>query len=239
MNPTLSAALAAALLVAPPALAQVSSDARFAATTLDISGHGEARAPPDQAVLVLGVTTDAATAVAAMQANAADMAKVVAALRAAGIAAADIQTSALAVLPQYAYAQGAAPRLTGYQATNEVTVTTGDLARVGQLVDAAASAGATNVGQVSFGLKNRGSAANFARLAAVKDLDDKAQIFADAAGYHIRRLVNLSEASNVLPQPRIMAFASATRMEGATPTPVETGEIIVTVDVTGEFELSH
>jgi hypothetical protein len=165
------------------------------------------------------------------------MTRVVAALRAAGIAPADIQTATLSVSPQYAYAQGAAPRLTGYEATNQVAVTTQDLAHLGRLVDAAAGAGATNVGQISFGLKNHGSAANFARLAAVKDLDDKAQIFADAAGYHIRRLVNLSEASAMQAAPRPMMAMVAGRAEASTP--VETGEIVVSVDVTGEFELTH
>ncbi len=239
MRSMLSMALAAALLVAAgPVLAQTAPDARFAATTLDITGHGEARVPPDQATLELGVVTQGPSAAAAMQANAADMAKVVAALRAGGVAGADIQTSTLSVAPQYAYAEGQAPRLTGYEASNQVTVTTQDLTHLGPLVDAAAGAGATNVGQISFGLKNRGSAANFARLAAVKDLDDKAQIFADAAGYHIRRLVNLSEASAVEPGPRPMMAMTVARAAAA-PTPVEAGQITVTVDVTGEFELTH
>jgi hypothetical protein len=236
----LSAALgmAAAFALTLPAAAQsVSSDARFAATTLNISGHGEARVPPDQATLQLGVQTQGASAVAAMQANAAAMTKVVTALRAGGIAAADIQTSSLSVSPQYAFEQGQAPRLTGYEATNQVTVTTHDLARLGQLVDAATGAGATNVGAVSFGLKNRGSAANYARMAAVKDLDDKAQIFADAAGYHIRRLVNLTEVVALEPGPRPMMAMVAGRAE--TTTPVESGQIVVSVDVTGEFELTH
>lgn len=117
-----------------------------------------------------------------------------------------------------------------------MTVTTRDLAHLGPLVDTAAGAGATNVGQITFGLKNQGSAANFARLAAVKDLDDKAQIYADAAGYHIRRLVNLSEATIETPGPRpMMAMARVAEA----PTPVETGLITVGVDVTGEFELTH
>jgi hypothetical protein len=238
MKPFLQVALAAALLLpAAPALAQSVSDERFGTTTLDITGHGEARVPPDQAVIELGVVTQGPSAVAAVQANGADMTKVVAALRAGGVPATDIQTSALSVSPQYAYEQGQAPRLTGYEATNQVTVTTAELTQLGRLVDAAAGAGATNVGQISFGLKNRGSAANFARLAAVKDLDDKAQIFADAAGYHIRRLVNLSEASAVQAQPRPMMALAAARSEA--PTPVETGEITVSVDVAGEFELTH
>ena len=239
MRSSLTIAITAAALLGPalPAPAQSLSDARFGATTLDITGHGEARVPPDQASLVLGVASQASTAVAAMQANAADMTKVVAALRAGGVPAADIQTSMLQVSPQYAYVQGQAPRLTGYEASNQVTVTTQDLTHLGRLVDAAAGAGATNVGQISFDLKNRGSAANYARLAAVKDLDDKAQIFADAAGYHIRRLVNLSEAGTTQPiRVPVMAYAAA---RAAEPTPVETGEITVSVDVTGEFELAH
>ncbi len=241
MRSMLSMAFAAALLVAAaPALAQSAPDARFTATTLDITGHGEARVPPDQAMLELGVVTQGASAAAAMQANAADMAKVIAALRAGGVAAADIQTSTLSVSPQYANADGQAPRLTGYEASNQVTVTTQDLAHLGPLVDAAAGAGATNVGQISFGLKNRGSAANFARLAAVKDLDDKAQIFADAAGYHIRRLVNLSEGSAMEPGLRPMVgMLGKADLANFAPTSVEAGQITVTVDVTGEFELTH
>ena len=228
--------LTAFSLILPAAAQTVSSDARFGTTTLNIGGHGEARAPPDQATLELGVTTQGASAVAAMQANAADMTRVLAALRAGGIPAGDIQTATLSVTPQYAFADGQAPRLTGYEASNQVTVRTADLAHLGQLVDAAAGAGATNVGAISFGLKNQGSAANVARLAAVKDLDDKAQIFADAAGYHIRRLVNLSEASHEqgVPFPRMTAAAG-----GAASTPVASGEVVVSVDVTGEFELTH
>ena len=69
----------------------------------------------------------------------------------------------------------------------------------------------------------------------MKALDDKAATLADAAGYHIRRLVNLSEVSAQQgPQPRMMMAAGK-----AAPTPVETGEVVVSVDVTGEFELTH
>jgi uncharacterized protein YggE len=193
--------------------------------------------PPDKATIVLGVETQGASAAAALQANASQMTRVADALRAGGIDPRDIQTSTLSVSPQYAYAQGQAPRLTGYQAANQVTVTVEDLTRLGRVVDAVVNAGATNVGAITFGLKSRGSAENFARLAAVKDLDDKAQIYADAAGYHIRRLVNLAEASAEQAQPRPVYAVAA--MRAAAPTPVETGEILVTVDVTGEFELTH
>jgi hypothetical protein len=228
-------ALAAALL-AHGASAQTSSDARFAATTLDLSGHGEARQPPDLATIDLGVSATAPTAVEAMAQNAAVMTKVIAAMRAKGVAEHDIATSTLSLAPQYVYPQGQAPQLTGYQATNRITVTLSDLAQVGPVVDAGVAGGANEAGQISFGLKSRASAENFARLAAIKALDDKAQVMADAAGYHIRRLVNLSEAGAVLaPQP-VMMMARAQAMPV---TPVETGEVVVSVDVHGEFELAH
>ena len=147
----------------------------------------------------------------------------------------EIVTSALNLAPQYVYAQNQPPRLTGYQATNRITVTLTDLTLVGAVVDAGVGAGANDAGQISFGLKSRVSAENFARLAAIKALDDKAATMADAAGYHIRRLVNLSEAGSVLaPQP----IAAMVRMQGPA-TPIETGEVVVTVDVHGEFELTH
>ena len=224
----------ATALAAQAALADPTSDARFAATTLDLTGHGEAHAPPDMASIDLGVTTTAPTAAEAMAQNAAAMTRVIAAVRARDVADRDIATSTLSLAPQYAYPQGEPQRLTGYQATNRVAVSLADLTKVGAVVDAAVAAGANESGQISFGLRSRASAENFARLAAVKALDDRAATLADAAGYHIRRLVNLSEASAEQgPQPRMMMAA------GKSATPVETGEVVVSVDVTGEFELTH
>ena len=234
-------ALALALtapLAAKPAAADPSSDARFVTTTLDLTGHGEARAPPDLATLDLGVTTTAATAAEAMAQNAAAMTKVVAAVRAKGVGPHEIVTSTLSLAPQYIYAQGHAPQLTGYQASNRITVTLTDLTLVGSVVDSAVGAGANDAGQISFGLKSRVSAENFARLAAIKALDDKAAAMADAAGYHIRRLVNLSEASAVRSGGPVPVMAMA-RMQAVPVTPVETGEVVVSVDVAGEFELTH
>ena len=238
MKPAILLGALAAALLAQAAVAQTSSDARFAATTLDLTGHGEARLPPDLATIDLGVTTTAPTAAEAMARNAQAMTKVVAAVRAKGIEPREIVTSTLGLSPQYAYPQGQAAQLTGYQATNRITVTLTDLTLVGAVVDGAVGAGANDAGQISFGLKSRVSAENFARLAAIKALDDKAAAMADAAGYHIRRLVHLSEGSAVRPVSPVPVMAMA-RMQAAPVTPVETGEVVVSVDVLGEFELTH
>lgn len=229
--------MGALVALAGPAAAQA-DDARFAATTLDVAATGEVHVAPDMATISLGVSNTAPTAAEAMQATNAAMARVVGAVRAAGVDERQIQTSAIDLAPQYVYAQNQPPTLTGYQATNQVSVNVLDLARLGPVADAVVAAGATNIGSISFGLQSRVSAENAARLAAVKALDDKAALYADAAGYHIKRLVSLAEGSSATPSPPVplMRFAAA---EAAPATPVETGQLTVTIEVSGEFELTH
>jgi len=243
----LAGVLAAALtLAAPAALAQApplggvgAGDARFAATTLDISADGETRVAPDMATMTLGVTREAPTAAAAMAETNAAMAGVINAVKGAGIDARQIQTSSLTLNPQFVYAPNQPPKLKGYEASNQASVTVLDLARVGPVADAATSAGATNINQISFGLRSRTAAENAARLEAVKALQDKAAIYADATGYHIRRLVSLREANFLTPSPVVITAARAEAFAAAAPTPVETGELTVRVTVAGEFELTH
>src|SRR3569623_1301312 len=91
------AAFAAVLLLgaAPAALAQEppAADAAFRATTLSLSAYGEEKVVPDMASITLGVQTEAPTAQAAMAQNAERMSRIVAALKAQGLADKDIQTS--------------------------------------------------------------------------------------------------------------------------------------------------
>ena len=231
--------MAAALTAAPlaPAMAQLDkTQARFSATTLRLSAYGEVSVPPDMATLTLGVETTAATAVEASRANAGRMSQVVAAVKALGVPDRDIQTAQLSLSPQYAYEAGQPARLTGYQASNQVSVVTHDLTKLGRVADFAAGAGATNLGQISLGLANPVAAENSARVAAVKALEDKASLYAQATGYRITRLINLTEGEGFTPiSPRpMMAMAKAVEA----PTPIEAGQVKVRVDITGEFELA-
>ena len=236
-----AAAVAALLLAAGGAQAQPAAPAPAASaagpTVLELAAYGEARAIPDMATITLGVETKGDTAGQAMGANAGSMTRMVAALKKAGIDERDLQTSSLNLNPQYVYEQNQPPRLTGYQASNQLTVTVRDLARLGATVDAVVGAGATNVGQISFGLANPVSAENTARIAAVKALQDKASLYANAVGYRISRLASLSEGvAYSSPRPPVPMMA----MKASGPsTPVEAGELKVRVDITGVFELTH
>jgi uncharacterized protein YggE len=226
------------IAAATPALSQPVTDPAFAATTLSLSASGEARVTPDMATITLGVDTTASSAGRAMSGNAERMAQVIGALKAAGMEPRDLQTSNLSLSPQTVYEDGHPPRVTGYQASNQVTITVRDLGRLGAVVDAVVAAGATNIGQISFGLSNPLAAENNARVAAVKALEEKASLYAGATGYHVARLVNLSEGAPTesAPRPQMALMAMAPRVAS---TPVEAGTLDVHIDVNGVFELAH
>lgn len=238
-----AASLVLAAGLAAPAFAQTAApaaEAMFQATTLNLSAYGETRTAPDMATINLGVMTEGATAAQAMRSNATRMTQVIAALKRAGIAERDIQTSGLNLSPQYAYEQNQPPKLTGYQASNQVSVTVRDLARLGQAVDATVSAVANQVNSISFGLADPTAAENAAREAAVRALTAKAELYARATGHRVGRLITLSEAGGV-PQipPLPVPMVAMARMEKADYTPVSPGELKVRIDVSGLYELTR
>ena len=220
------------------AQAMSGTDTVFKATTLNLSAYGETKIVPDMATISLGVLTESPTAAAAMRANAAQMTKVFAALKAAGIAERDVQTSGLNLSPQYDYIQNEPPKLRGYQASNQVTVRVLDLSRLGAAVDATVNAGVNQVNSINFGLRDSGAAENAAREEAVQALTAKANLYARATGYRVARLVTLSEGGGYsAPQP--MPMMAMARMDKAESTPIAAGEISVRADVTAVFELAR
>jgi uncharacterized protein len=235
----LAALLAGALV--QPALAQsmlartAVSDPAFATTTLSLSATGETETTPDEATITLGVQNRAPTAGGAMSQNARRMNAVMEALRGAGVAAKDIRTSNLSLSPQYDYPQNLPPHLNGYQASNDVTITVNDLDRLGPAIDAVTAAGANQINGIAFGLKSAKAAEDAARTEAVKALRAKAELYAQASGYHIVRLVSLSEGGEEPIAPiRPMAMVKSTA-EGV---PISGGQLTVQARVNAVFELA-
>jgi len=212
------------------------SEAMFNATTMSLSAYGETRIAPDMATINLGVTTQASTAVEAMQQNATRMSQVMTALTRQGIAARDIQTSSLNLSPQYDYRDNQPPLLRGYQAQNQVTIRVMDISKLGVAIDAVVSAGSNQINGISFGLKDSKAAEDAARREAVTALRAKAELYAAATGNRIARLVNLSEGGGYTPPQPVPMFATA-RMEKAD-TSVSGGELSVRIDVNALYQLA-
>lgn len=222
-----SAAVAAALAV-PDARAE-------AARHLTVSGQGRVEVAPDMAVVTIGVRTQADTARAALSANSQQMAAVLARLRATGIEPRDIQTGALSLGPLYEYPDSRAPRLVGFEASNEVVVRVRALDTVGAVLDTAVEDGANTLGGLVFTLAEPGPVRDAALAAAVREARRKAEIMAESAGVTLGPVVSITEAGGFdgpQPMPR-MAMA-----EAAPAVPVEAGAIGYSATVTMVWSLA-
>jgi uncharacterized protein YggE/uncharacterized membrane protein YeaQ/YmgE (transglycosylase-associated protein family) len=134
---------------------------------LEISATGEATRVPDIAIISAGVVTRAATAKAALQQNAAQMERVRAALRRAGIAERDIQTANINLNPEYRYVENQPPRLTGYSASNQLNVRFRDIAATGDILDALVAQGANQINGPSLTIDKPQEALDEARGKAI------------------------------------------------------------------------
>lgn len=207
-------------------------------TLLSISATAEASRTPDVATISTGVVTQAADANAAMRDNAVQMDKMMSALRTAGIAARDIQTSGINLNPQYKYADNQPPTIVGYQASNTVNVKVRELAKLGKVLDALVAQGANQINGPSFGIDKPEAAMEEARLAAVKKAQAQAQTYARALGLQVKRIVSISEGGGGQPGPMpVMRMMAAAPMEKDTA--ISPGESSVSVSVEMVFELGR
>ena len=227
---TASAQSASAL----PALLAMSSDG----TLLSISAQSEARRVPDVATISAGVVTQALDANAAMRANAIQMGKVMGAIKAAGIAERDIQTSGINLNPQYKYVENQNPTITGYQASNTVSLKVRDLAKLGKVLDALVASGANQVNGPSFEVDQPEPAYDEARRGALDKAQIRAAMYAKALGLRVRRIVSISEGGGFRPPGPVPVMAMTKAMDRVE-TAVSPGETTLGVNLDVVFELGR
>ena len=157
-------------------------------TLLSVSATGESEVRPDEAFFQVGVENFGATGKAASDANARDIAKVVAALKEAGVPPKDIQTRTVGIQRiQYGDRKGQ------YQANNIVAVTVRDIDRAGDAVTAATEAGANVFSGPDLRISDSEKAANTAYGEAFKAARARAQAYADAADMEISRVLTIRD----------------------------------------------
>ncbi len=190
---------AAALATTVPlaATAQTAPTATISeGTLLDVVAEGRVNRVPDIAVIRAGVVSQGATAAEALSANARQMASVLTALKAAGIADRDIQTATISLSPQYRYAENQPPVITGYQASNSVSVKFRDIARSGTILDTLVKQGANQIDGPSLTIDAIDTAMDEARVDAVKRARARAALYAGALGMKVDRILMVSEGSD-------------------------------------------
>jgi uncharacterized protein len=230
---------------------------------LSLTAEGQSRRTPDIALFNAGVVTQAVTATEALADNSRRMDRVIAALKRAGIAERDIQTSAISLQPRYsdperdaqmlARSTGRpyvppteAAKIIGYEARNTVQVRVRKLGEMGKIIDTLISEGANQVDGPNFTLDEPREALDEARREAVAVGRQRAELYAQATGMRVARLLSVSEGGGYYPiQQAIVVTGSRIGYGGAppppppSPAPVSPGELSLGVNVSMQFELTR
>jgi uncharacterized protein YggE len=209
-------------------------------TRVMVSGDSIIQAQPDTAILTISVVTQNRSAIQAQQENAAKTDAVVRALKAAAGTGAEVKTSGYSVQPQRVYKENQPPTITGYEVRNSVTVTTGDLTKVGAIIDAAAQAGSNDISGIAFTLRQDRQARDRARGEATQEAVSTARLIATALGGRVVRIVEVQE-EGFQQRPPIPIYQTETFMaagKSAVATPIEVGSLEITsrVQVIAEVE---
>ena len=237
MSKRLKNALIAGGLVIALAIAFVSTLPQSASAEeaeqrlISVTGEAELQVKPDVATLNFGMENTAADAQTAQRENSLKMNAIIDALHASGISKDDIQTSNFNLSPVYEW-QGEKTQqqvLVGYRCNNTVTVRLKDLSKVGSVIDAATTAGATNVHGISFGLQNPDAYRPTILSAAVNDAKAKADIMAKAAGYSVTGVQKMSDGYTTVESVRESVGYGKVMMD--TSVPIEAGTVTIRASV--------
>jgi len=194
-------------------------------TRVTVGGDSIVQAQPDTAILTVAVVTQGKRALDAQQENATKTDAVLRALKAAAGSGAEVKTSGYSLQPMRVYREGQPPLINGYEARNTITVTTSELAKLGNVIDAASQAGANDVTGISFTLRHDRPARDQALKQATQEAMSKAHVIAQALGGRVVSIAEVQEEGFVRPQP-VYANMMAQRAEVATP--IEVGSLDVT-----------
>lgn len=185
---------------------------------------------PDQAWVQIAAETRAQTPAEAQRLAAEAMTSVQTTLKKAGIAADAMKTSGYSLQPDIDWSGGRS-RVRGYIARNQIEVRVDALDRIGPVIDAAGSSGATSMAGLRFDLKDRVAVEREALGLAVQDAMARARAIAAGAGATLGPILRIDEQGSE--PPRRIDYMTTMRAEAAAaPTPISPGEIEIQVSVT-------
>ncbi|WP_113174892.1 SIMPL domain-containing protein [Phyllobacterium sp. A18/5-2] len=239
----LTLAFAATTMMAVPFAALADETPR---PRITVTGEGEAAAAPDTAIISLVVLQEKPTAREALTANNEAMAKVLDAMKKAGIAERDLQTSGFSIDPRYVYPENKdgtqppqAPKIVGYAVSNSLSVRVRDLKKVGEILDQSVTLGVNQGGNLVFTNDKPDAILEEARKKAVASAMAKAKTLTEAAGVGLGKVIDISEQSfNPRPMP-MAARPKMMSMEASDSVPVAAGENTYNVNVNVTFELKN
>lgn len=220
-----------------PASAQIQA-AQERIPILSLSGQGTIEAKPEIASIQIGVSVAGKVAKDAIAENSRLLTAALNAAKEAGVESRDLQTAGLSLHPDIVRAEKWPHReIIGYQVNNVVTMRVRDLDKVGALLDRLVVLGINDIRSVHFSNANPTPLVEQARAAAIKDVMDKAQKYADAANLKIVRVLTISEGAVQMPGPRQVMYRTA-QAAPRPDVPVEGGELVYRATVSATFEIA-
>lgn len=210
---------------------------------IQVTGEGSAVLAPDMATLSLTVTREGDSASEALASNSQAMRQVMTALREAGVAEKDLQTSSFSIAPRYAHpdprvaGEQRGPDIIGYVVRNGLSVRVRDIDQVGALLDTAVRQGVNEGGQISLGNADPDKAINLARQRAMRDALARAEVLAGAAGVKTGDIIEIQEQGyRGGPAPAPMFRMHEMAMADAVPVAGGENEYSVSVSLTIAIE---
>lgn len=241
MRQHLIAGWAAALLVLPLGVAEAQQGGPRG-PVMTISGEGSVQAPPDLALIMVGVVSEDERASAALSQNTQSMTRVLDALKAEGIEPRDLQTSGFSVQPvmsqpprNYDHSVPFRPQILGYRVNNTLTVRIRDLDRVGALLDKTVALGANSVSGPNFTVENPQPLQDDARRVAMADALRKGALYAEAASVTLGPVIRIEEGFAAPPHRMEMRAAMPVASDAAVP--IESGELTFRAQVSVSWRL--
>lgn len=236
MKPAIAFIAASALTLPAHAAANVEIDAK--GPVVELSVFESVDVAPDLATIFAGVTTEAATATEALRQNSAEMQKVIARIKALGVAEKDIQTTGINLNARYDYDQATQRQVfRGYQAANRVSVILRKIDDTGRVLDALVAAGANDIGGPNFSIDDDTAAKDAARQRAVERAEAQAKAYAAMFGYDRARVLSIAEGIEGRgPMPE-MAKARGVAAMAQDAAPVQPGMVSAGVSLSITYEL--
>lgn len=229
----------AALTLVPANFAQAANVEIVAQNpVIELSVSEQVDSAPDTATFSTGVETRAKTASQALSENSEQARKVVERLKALGIAEKDIQTTGINLRADYDYDQESRKNnFVGYVVSNQVSATVHDISKLGKILDAIVSSGATNLNGPSFSISDDSKLKDVARERALASAKARAMSYARSEGYTGVRVLSISEGiSNQSEAPMMRGKVMA---EAAASPPVEPGQVGTVVSLNITFEMTR
>ena len=235
MKPAI-AFIAASALTLPAAALAANVDIAANGPVVELNVYESVDIAPDTATIGAGVTTEAPTATEALRQNSAEMQKVIAQIKALGVAEKDIQTTGINLNARYDYDQATQRQVfRGYMASNRVSVILRKIDDTGRVLDALVQAGANDINGPSFSIDDDTAAKDAARKRAVERAQAQAKAYAEMLGYDGAKVLAISEGlTGNSPMPQMAEMRIATKVDA---TPVQPGMVQAGVSISITYEL--